>query len=675
MAVEVPPFTPLDITDKDIHWAARTLKLPENAFHGKDGTDRRKNVLKNMESLDVAACPGSGKTTLLVAKLAILAEKWRFPTRGICVLSHTNAARHEIENLLGNTTAGRRLLGYPHFIGTIHGFVNEFLALPWLRSKGYPVKIIDSRICEKIRWNKIDHLYRPYLELKWAGESNIRVSDVNFNLKKKDGDFPFGDHTPTYRNVQNACRQTFNEGYHCYDDMFIWANDLIDKNPSVIPTMRNRFPLLFIDEAQDNSQEQSEIIHCIFMQGANPVIRQRFGDDNQAIFNSTFDDGATIDKFPDESMQPKNLPNSHRFGRGIAKLSDPVGCSPCGLIGQGPKHIDDLPERGEGNHTIFLFEENICDVLNAYGQLLVDTFSNEELGKGCFTAVGQTHRNKEAKDDHQPRFVGHYWPEYDPTIAGMTSKPETFVQYVFAGRGKSLNIGESHLAVEKIAEGILRLVGILGSGASRPRRQYKHRYILEMLEGNEDLHEKYKEFALKLAFEMESLSKKAWTENCRSVVLEIAQAICGNTKTSQDANNFLEWKDSPAGCAIGDGTEMHKDNIYPYPKTEKKVAIRVGSIHSVKGETHTATLVFETFWHNHNLDSLKEWFWGDKQGDSRQGVRIQKRLKTHYVAMTRPSHLLCLAMKQSSFEDGQGELDKTLIKKLEGHGWQIQYLN
>src|SRR6266581_4100885 len=98
------PSKPLDITDNDISWVSRLLRLPAAAFSGSDGSDPRQEVMKSLQSIDVAACPGSGKTTLLVAKLAILAEKWQYATRGICVMSHTNAARHEIESRLGNAT-------------------------------------------------------------------------------------------------------------------------------------------------------------------------------------------------------------------------------------------------------------------------------------------------------------------------------------------------------------------------------------------------------------------------------------------------------------------------------------------------------------------------------------------------------------------------------------------
>lgn len=40
-------------------------------------------------------------------------------------------------------------VAYPHFIGTIHGFVDRFLALPALRSLGLTVDVIDDDIFAK----------------------------------------------------------------------------------------------------------------------------------------------------------------------------------------------------------------------------------------------------------------------------------------------------------------------------------------------------------------------------------------------------------------------------------------------------------------------------------------------------------------------------------------------
>src|SRR5262245_13438970 len=112
---DVPSFVIPAITNDDVNWASRSLHLPPEAFGGPDGKDPRLVVLKSTESLGLEACPGSGKTTLLVAKLAILARKWTATDRGICVLSHTNVARREIEARLGHTI-GTRLLMHPHFV-------------------------------------------------------------------------------------------------------------------------------------------------------------------------------------------------------------------------------------------------------------------------------------------------------------------------------------------------------------------------------------------------------------------------------------------------------------------------------------------------------------------------------------------------------------------------------
>jgi DNA helicase II / ATP-dependent DNA helicase PcrA len=46
------------------------------------------------------------------------------------------------------------------------------------------------------------------------------------------------------------------------------------------------------------------------------------------------------------------------------------------------------------------------------------------------------------------------------------------------------------------------------------------------------------------------------------------------------------------------------------------------------------------------------------------GARMLGRLKLHYVAMTRPTYLLCLAMRSDAF--AEGELDILMAR-----GWAI----
>ena len=103
--MEANQINALKITENDID---KIEELFGNVIFDKE----RREIIKNLDSIDVQAFPGSGKTTALVAKLAILAGKWFFDNRGICVLSHTDAARDEIEERLGKASVGRQLLSH-----------------------------------------------------------------------------------------------------------------------------------------------------------------------------------------------------------------------------------------------------------------------------------------------------------------------------------------------------------------------------------------------------------------------------------------------------------------------------------------------------------------------------------------------------------------------------------
>jgi hypothetical protein len=120
-----------------------------------------------------------------------------------------------------------------------------------------------------------------------------------------------------------------------------------------------------------------------------------------------------------------------------------------------------------------------------------------------------------------------------------------------------------------------------------------------------------------------------------------------------------------------EGAPRRTDNLFSYPHDEPKVHVRLGSIHSVKGETHTATLVLESFYYSHHLSELKPWLLGTrsggiKKGTTFEGARLLGRLRLHYVGMTRPSHLLCIAMRKDALREED-------IATLVGRGWQIVY--
>jgi len=627
------------ISDQEIAWACAIMRLPLDAFCGADGSDPRLGVIRSLESLDIEACPGSGKTTLLVAKLAILANRWNSRRQGVCVLSHTNAARTEISDRLSSTSAGHLLLRHPHFVGTIHSFVNEFLAMPWLRSKGWPIKAIDTEIALNDRWRRLPWGTRSYLERQHDGPTALGYSQADFGGGGKSA---YSSGTDTYRKMLKACQESTAEGYYCFDEMFVWAGELLDRCPEVITTVRARYPMVFVDEVQDNSELQSAFLHRLFMKGDGAVVRQRFGDSNQAIYHRSGATGAVTDVFPGSNKA--DLPNSFRFGQAIADLVDPLGVRPQKLVGRGPttgrvKH--------EGCQSVlFLFDDaSVLGVLPAYAQYLVETFSREALLRGDFTAVAGVHRSDKA--DHLPRFMRHYAPDYDPDIAGKQAKPGSFAQYLARARLELSASRNTYPVVNCCAEGILQLVRKAGVEVPTGLRKSAHRYLLECLP-DADSHKLYSKVLDRLISSRCEPSKKSWTANLMPAALAIGEAIAGREIREPWATEFLGWT---GGYVVGEegGTPRKTANLFCYPHDDPKVSIRLGSIHSVKGETHTATLVLESFHQTHHLKKLVPWLAGkrpkpgaDNTGENAASV---ERLKLHYVAMTRPSHLLCLAMR------------------------------
>lgn len=648
-----------EVGAEDVAWICKVLGLHATAFSGDDGQDPRLNVLRANTSLDVEACPGSGKTTLLVAKLAILARHWDAAERGVCVLSHTNAARREIEKKLGATSEGQRLLSYPHFVGTIHGFVNEYLALPWLRSMGIAVEAVDDEICLSWRWSRLSFATRQALRQRRESIHRLRYQDAEFDI----GDIPWGKggvlgrQTTTYQDMQRVCRESYEAGLFCHDEMFIWAADLLDKNPLVTEHLRQRFPLLFIDEVQDNSEAQSLLLHRIFMDGDGPVRRQRYGDQNQAIYAYQGQDGAATDVFPIEGIK-HIIPNSYRFGNSIAALANPLAVVPHGLVGQGGLGPNGEPELAYRNAIFLLDDDSVVRVVDAYVEYLRQEFGEAELRDGDFTAVGAVHRAH--KDDNLPYSIRHYWPEYDPEITGAEPRPNSFLQYLTAGLRLSDLTGETRDLVEKLAQGLLRLAQLMSPDNAIGTRKRNHRYILELLDGNDGALDSYLSLVRSVVVSRLKPRQEDWDDEFKPRLEDIGKALSGADAIPETANDFLAWSET------GEGGHGHRkqSNVFTDSTLEPTIKVRIGSIHSVKGETHTATLVLETFYRAHHLKKLKPWLLGKNNGGNGQTDAIHQRLKVHYVAMTRAARLLCLAMRVDTFDEAE-------IGRLRENGWRV----
>lgn len=619
------------ISDEDIEWI-KTI-MPDIEFD-----ECRVNILKNMSGTDVHACPGSGKTTLLVAKLAILAKKWNEEGRGICVLSHTNVAREEIQERLGTSDVGKKLLSYPHFIGTFQSFMDTFISIPILRSCGIPVNIVDTEFVTEHRWNNI--YAKGWLErngkdkkicdpVKLPYEFNVSCSKTS----------------TTYKALIKVTMDSRKRGEFTFNEMEMYSFYGLEKKPIIREIFQQRFPIMFIDEAQDTKKEIWDLINRLYERAPENVFYQAYGDSNQAIFNS-YERMEEVNVFPRDGCL--EMLNSKRFVESIAELSNGVALDKRKMLGEAKELSKTNPK-----HTIFLFKHGQeAKVLQKYVELILQTFSDDVILKykkyGCHV-LGMVHKLDDKENEIAVR-LSNYYPEYNPET--KKTAPTQLIDYFYIAEEQLCKTGEFAKKVDWICKGILKLIKI----SQKKEMKYSNSAFRTMV-GN--MPSNYVRENLLVICDMDYSSPKAWNK-----ILECIYEAFGDfiNIEKMKTEKFVEWK----GTVEKEGQEFDDKStnkvMYKDDASGRSVELQFGSIHSSKGRTHLATLILETKYYEYNLSSILPWLAGKK---GKLGQRNKQRLKCQYVAMTRAKGLICLAMLEDNVSS---EMQKELIE----FGWNIE---
>jgi hypothetical protein len=106
--------------------------------------------------------------------------------------------------------------------------------------------------------------------------------------------------------------------------------------------------------------------------------------------------------------------------------------------------------------------------------------------------------------------------------------------------------------------------------------------------------------------------------------------------------------------------EQESCNVYH----DGDIEINIGTVHSVKGETHTATLYLETDYQKVS-DSIRllPFLKGEYPEKERSKAFHIDNLKIAHVAMSRPTHLLAFACRKANIQGHENAL--------KGNGWEI----
>lgn len=630
---------------------------------GCDFTDKsRSDFLASMASCDVQAAPGNGKTTLLAAKLALLSRSWDSRSQGVCIISHTNAARTEVEQKISRHPTASQLMAYPHFTGTVTAFVNQFLALPYLRGLGWPIRRIDDDVFAAEAARALPH----YWELKAQAKKAPAMVDSWVRGLDLDVDFITGPELPEtlavhrrkgQHGADTGCGKALaklkasmvRKGLYRYSDMTALALRAIKESPKIAERLRSRFPLVILDEAQDTNGKQLNLLEHLFADGGTAF--QRLGDCNQTLYQ----DDAPVASYwtPGADCIPFN--ESRRFGQPIADFASR-------LTTKLPQEIKGVDGKRTLMVVIVFDEKTIGGVLAAFAEEArshwPETFSEKEIW-----AVASRHNvTGKVKGPWHPKSLVDYYPAYrseagaakeanllcrqlqKAALLHAAARPPSEIMEIFCGA---------------IAE-LSRLYGWIGSNGS-PITARNLWVTLGRREG--ELPRKIRSLLHKHIL----VGNAAWEEVAWKRFSGALVAMFDSGDGQAVPGEVFDY------CGFVGGKEA--DGVEPARQATKQVTIsqatiRLGSIHSVKGKTVDGILVMESeVWKGHargqsclDLATVLPTAFGVEGAASLSEIGLAAATNV-FVAVTRPRELLCLALRKSEFV--------ALAEIAQKQGWQV----
>lgn len=338
----------------------------EKKFHIKFDYSRRE-VLKNMNSVDIVACAGSGKTTIMCSKLDLLTEKQSLESKGIIVLSLTNVAIDQIKKKLGKS---HKIFKYPNYCETIQKFVNTFILNNWYTARyKKKIEIIDNEYFVKSFINKIGPSKAKFLyKSKFSYDEIFTDGEDVFYGTKKIEEKQIGKLTKEKRNeyiqsIKRAKMELISEGILNYRDAFEIGIRYLKENKNIKNYIKNRFEIIFVDEMQDCRQWEKKFLDVCF----SDIIFQRIGDPNQQIYDETC--------WRPSEDNVLNIRDSLRNSYNIANFSENFQCIPYKING---KKENDIKVK-----FIVYKKENILQVKEKFVEIIknkkLDTIKNSEF--------------------------------------------------------------------------------------------------------------------------------------------------------------------------------------------------------------------------------------------------------------------------------------------------------
>jgi DNA helicase-2/ATP-dependent DNA helicase PcrA len=251
--------------------------------------------------------------------------------------------------------------------------------------------------------------------------------------------------------------------------------------------------------------------------------------------------------------------------------------------------------------------------------------------------------------------IGTYFPDFEKKSERIKQSHDNLFHYLH--KNTKTEKPNAKFFFNNIINALLQCLFL--AEVKHEGRYYSKHTLFKQLKDNE-----LKELRKMIALWSEKVHNTTESELNAEVNLEIEKYIkttfankfgFQNRLTSTNISTFL----NKPSTDISNSSVNEKRYIYIYPDNTD-IKIELGTVHSVKGETHTATLYLETYFNKKfEIERVKPNF--DNTPLTNPNGEEKKAMKMLHVGFSRPTHLLCYAVCKTRYNNEINGFDKKEI--------------
>ena len=254
------------------------------AFKARFGIELNAQQEEAVQAIDgsvlLLAVPGSGKTTVLVNRLGYMILECGIAPENILTITYTDAATKDMKQRFAKKFGDQ--YGERVEFRTINGISQKILMFYGRQIGQKPYDIIDKKVQASLFKNIYKHVTKKFategdiknIETGINYVKNMRLSGEQISKLKTDVEgFP-----DIYNLYQSELRKM---KLMDFDDQMVYALMVLQKYPEVLQYFRNLYRYICVDEAQDTSKIQHDLIELLAGENGNLFM---VGDEDQSIF-------------------------------------------------------------------------------------------------------------------------------------------------------------------------------------------------------------------------------------------------------------------------------------------------------------------------------------------------------------------------------------------------------